>query len=94
MATRWTARKSGDVRTTVHVRYHVPRDLVSWVAGQLDWTEARALRWVRQHVVTLAGGWHGVYYVAGEDTPSIFDLDHDDPVEDFGATAVYEGPTI
>jgi len=93
MANRWTLRRSGDTRTTIRVAYHVPRDLVDWLAEHLEWSEAKSMRWIRPHVGTLAAGWHGVCWVAGDDDPLLYDLDYE-PEERYNATAVYEGPDV
>lgn len=63
MTVRWSKRKSGTVRTTIRVNYHVPQEMVEWIientAGGIR-NQTEALKFIREHVGSLSDGWHTI----------------------------------
>lgn len=52
---KWTLRRSGALRTTIIIKYHVSQDAVGWLRGQAAITERQALAFIRRHAHELTG---------------------------------------
>lgn len=90
---RWSLRKSGEVRTTVRVNYHVPKAIVDWMQEHNPrLTTIEAMRWIKEHMHELTDDWKILAIDPDGDmlTISVDDID--------SATSegynVYEGPHI
>ena len=53
-AIRWTLRRSGAVRTTIAIRYHVSRESVRWLQDHAGVSERQSLDFIRAHAHQLA----------------------------------------
>ena len=78
MSARWTRRRSGDVRTTIRVEYHVNKELFDWIQERTRWSEAKTLWWIRQHANDIYEQWCAVAIVDGEPEVRNEDEDLDD----------------
>lgn len=91
MSARWSLRKSGQVRTTVCVNYHVPKDLVDWMHEHAGMNERQALAFIRSHIGKLADGWYTVSIRDGA-----LEVDTVDSCREYAEEidAFYEGPAV
>lgn len=95
---KWTKRKSGEFRTTINVRYHVPKAMVEFITEYTGGhvRESAAMKFIRSHAGQLVDPNHALAVKSegyGQHEVIIIHIDDADTVEADGFH-VYDGPEV